>query len=117
MQTSYFAKYKEDNAVSISLSTPKWFTGKSYKKLAPSWNLLNGYKEGRITEKDYKVIYTREVLDRLNAQQVYNELVELAGEDAVLLCWEKSSDFCHRHLVADWLHSELGIDVNEYVKE
>jgi hypothetical protein len=45
MQTSYFAKYKGINAVSIALSTPKWYQNcRKYKKLAPSWELLRKYK-------------------------------------------------------------------------
>ena len=29
-----------------------------------------------------------------------------------LICYEKPSEFCHRHLVADWL-KEYGIEVEE----
>ena len=108
MQTSYFAKYKGINAVSIALSKPKWYQCREYKKLAPSWNLLNKYKQDG-DKQFYTEQYQKEVLDKLDPQQVYEEL----GEDAVLLCWEKSGDFCHRHIVADWLEKRLGIEVNE----
>ena len=57
--------------------------------------------------------YSKEELDKLDPKQVYEEL----GENAVLLCWEKSSDFCHRHLVSEWLSEKLGIEVKEYIKE
>jgi len=113
MKTSYFAKYKGENAISISLSTPSWFKGTAYKKLAPSWNLLNGYKNGDISKDQYISIYTATVLDKLDAKEVYDEL----GENAVLMCWEKSSDFCHRHIVATWFFDKLGIEVEEYIKE
>lgn len=110
IQTSYFAKYKGENAVSISRSTPKWYPNKirEYKKLAPSWDLLNKYKQDK-DEEYYIEHYYKEVLNKLNPQQVYDEL----GENAVLLCWEKSSDFCHRHLVSEWLEKRLGIEVDE----
>ena len=26
------------------------------------------------------------------------------GKDIALICYEKPSDFCHRHLVAEWLN-------------
>lgn len=29
-----------------------------------------------------------------------------------LVCYEKSGDFCHRHIVADWLN-QAGYDVKE----
>ena len=34
--------------------------------------------------------------------------------DIILLCYEKSGDFCHRHIVADWIESELKKRVEEY---
>jgi len=109
MQTSYFAKYKGLNAVSIALSKPKWYQCGEYKQLAPTWNLLNKYKLDR-DEEYYIKHYYEDVLSKLDPKQVYEEL----GEDAVLLCWEKSLDFCHRHIVSEWLHKELGIEVKEY---
>lgn len=109
MQTSYYSKYKGLNAVSISLSTPQWYQKcRQYNKLAPSWELLNKYKKDK-DEVYYTEHYYKDVLDKLDPKQVYEEL----GEDAVLLCWEKSG-FCHRFLVARWLEIELGIEITEY---
>jgi hypothetical protein len=112
MQTSYFAKYKGVNGISISLSSPYWFKGKRYRRLAPPWELLKKYKiDG---DKEYYIkTYTEQVLSRLDAKQTYNDL----GSNAVLLCWEKPEDFCHRHLVAKWFKNELGIEVPEYRDE
>ena len=59
--------------------------------------------------------FNKEVLDCLSAKQVYDDLERLSnGRDCVLLCYEKSSDFCHRHLVADWLSKQLNISVEEF---
>ena len=113
IQTSYYAKYKGENAVSIALSKPQWYTNcREYKKLAPSWDLLNKYKQDK-DEMYYIEHYYKEILDKLDPKQVYEDL----GENAVLLCWEKSSDFCHRHIVSSWLEEKLGIEIKEYVKE
>jgi hypothetical protein len=30
------------------------------------------------------------------------------------LCYEKPQDFCHRHLVSDWMRS-VGINIEEFV--
>jgi len=92
------------NAVAISQGVPKWYKGKVYKKLAPSWALVKVEDE-----KEYVRRYKYEVLDRLDPAQVLKEL----GEDAVLLCWEKPGEFCHRRIVAEWLEGELGIEVPE----
>ena len=35
------------------------------------------------------------------------------GDNAVMLCYEKPGDFCHRHLIADWITKNTGITVEE----
>lgn len=111
MQTSYYAKYKGENAVSIAGKCPSWYKGREYKKLAPRYWFFAKYKQDGDKEF-YTEQYQKEVLNKLDPKQVYEEL----GEDAVLLCWEKSGEFCHRRLVAEWLEHELGIKVEEFVK-
>ncbi len=37
----------------------------------------------------------------------------MLGEDAIILCWEKSGKFCHRYLVARWIEKYLNIDIKE----
>jgi uncharacterized protein (DUF488 family) len=108
VNTSYFSKYRGDMGVSISRMAPYGFKGRYFTALAPSWDLLNKYKQDGDVES-YTKIYTEEVLDSLDPELVYKSL----GEDAVLLCWEAPSKFCHRHLVAKWLEGKLGIEILE----
>jgi uncharacterized protein (DUF488 family) len=43
------------------------------------------------------------------------DLQKLAGDKIpCLLCYEKPGDFCHRHIVAEWLHNNLGVHVEEF---
>lgn len=109
MQTSNYSKNGlHKNAISIAGKAPDWFTGKEYKKLAPKYWFFKKYKEdGDIMF--YVEQYYNEVLSKLNAKEVYDEL----GEDAILLCYEAEDDFCHRHVVSSWLECELGIKINE----
>ena len=101
--TSYYAKSgKDQDAVAISQGVPKWFKGRVYKKLAPSWKMI------KLPDKQYREEYAN-LLSKLNAEEVYNEL----GSNAILLCYEKPGEFCHRRLVADWIQNELGIYVPE----
>jgi hypothetical protein len=112
MKTSYFAKYKGKDAVSIALSTPSWYPQcRRYPVLMPTWEMLNKYK--RDGDKEAYTLAYMEILSKLDPKKVYEDL----GEDAVLLCWEKSSDFCHRHIVASWLEAKLGIKIYEYGEE
>lgn len=114
MNTSYFArskKLKDKRLVSISLSTPKWFEGEIYKDLAPNWDTIDAWKKSEQTEEDwanYERDYYRSKLRKLDAKKVYSDL-----EDAVLLCYEKAEDHCHRHTVAAWLEKELGVKITE----
>jgi len=110
MKTSYFSSklWHGKNAVAISQGIPEWYKGRVYKALAPSWNLV------RIKDAEgYTRRYRNEVLNRLDPKKVYKDL----GDDAILLCWEKPGEFCHRRLVAEWLEETLGIKVLELGNE
>lgn len=82
---------------------------RQYKPLAPDWNTMVGpYKNGSITKEEYTKRYEQQ-LSNLNADDVAKEL----GEDATLLCYEPSNEFCHRHIVAEWL-THYGHTTTEY---
>jgi len=110
MKTSYFAKIRNlygANLVSIALKTPPGFKGTVYTKLAPTYDLLIKWKNGNMTEEEYIKEY-KLILNKLDPHKVYRQL----GEDAILLCYEKSGDFCHRHIVAKWFNN-AGYNVEE----
>ena len=100
--TSYFANIKnlpkKLKPISISRFSPDWYTGEEDKSLAPSKDLLLGYKAGKFTKDDYIKIYN-EQLSNLNPFDIHQK-----HQDHVFLCYEKSVDFCHRHLLSDWLN-------------
>ena len=110
LKTSYFnsIEWDKEDAVSIAGKSPPWFTGAEYKKLAPKFWFFEKYK--RDGDKDFYIEqYYKEVLDKLDPEMVYNDL----GQNSVLLCWENPGEFCHRHLVAEWLTKFLGVEVKE----
>jgi len=108
MNTSYYSKYKGEHGISIAGKCPVWYRGREYKKLAPKYWFFIKYKDDG-DKKYYTEQYYNEVLNKLNAKEIYEEL----GKDSVLLCWEKSGEFCHRRLVAEWLEKELNIKIDE----
>lgn len=107
MNTSYFAKYRRVTGVNIAMKPPQGFAGPSYPALFPKWSFLKKYKEDG-NEADYAREYHAQVLGKLDPQKVYDDL-----KDATLLCWERSGEFCHRRLAAEWLEKALGITVPE----
>lgn len=93
-------------AVAISRGTPRGWPGKVYKPLAPSWNLV------KIADPpEFIRLYRAQVLDKLDPRQV---LLDLGGDDFIMLCWEAPGEFCHRLVVAAWLQKELGVTVEEF---
>jgi uncharacterized protein YeaO (DUF488 family) len=97
--------------VSIARQAPAGYTGLEYKTLAPTWDILSEYKQTK-DERTYIQQYNYQLF-LLSADHVVKELKELAQSDQIiLLCYEKPDDFCHRHLVAQWL-TEHGYDTQE----
>lgn len=112
--TSYFAKLKElenHNIIPISIcgKAPDWYKGLQYKKLAPKYGFFMEWKRNHDNEY-YIEHFQKEVLDGLDATEVILDFSRMAygfnaGEnDIALICYEKPSDFCHRHLLAEWLN-------------
>ena len=124
--TSYFAKLKSlpDNIIPISIcaKVPSWYEGLQYKKLAPKYDFFMKWKENH--DNDYYIkCFNEQVLNELNVLTVIKDLIDLIPQDLIsehglnkticLVCYEKPSDFCHRHLVADWLNKN-GFKCQEY---
>ena len=113
--TSYFAskKYNKEQGISVSRYNKFW-QGESYPDLYPSLNLLAWWKslapdaqQSETCQQEYFRYYKQETLDKLNPHVVAKDLA-----NKVLLCYEKSVDFCHRHIVAAWLR-HYGYEVEE----
>lgn len=121
--TSYFAKLRflPENIVPVSIcgKAPDWYTGAEYKKLAPKYDFFMEWKNNH--DNDYYIkCFQEQVLNKLNATDVILDLSRLCegfnvGEDNIaLICYEKPTDFCHRHLVADWLNRN-GVRCEEWM--
>ncbi len=109
-------RYKDMVPVSIALYSPKGFNGCRISKLAPTEDILNEYRRGR-DEELYTKRYKEEILAKINCANAIANLTEYVesrfpNKDVVFLCYEKKGDFCHRHLVADWL-KENGYECTE----
>lgn len=133
--TTYFAQLRNlpKNVIPISIcgKAPEWYSGIQYKKLAPKWAFFQEWKRNH--DNDYYIRHFKaEVLDQLSASQVVTELQDCLPYDIkvqmaapiysstdwhiALVCYEKPTDFCHRHLVSKWLR-ENGFECHEWIKE
>jgi len=112
--TSYYGNVKKLRAagvVPISISRyPAKFANVTIelKSLAPTSDML------KMEEDEYKIKFAA-ILNRLDPNSILNAIELLSnGKDCALLCYEKPSDFCHRHLVADWLNLNAGTEIKEF---
>jgi uncharacterized protein YeaO (DUF488 family) len=117
--TSYFGKLNTIptgaiTPIAICGKSPEWYKGLEYKILAPKYKFFQEWKQNQ--DNDFYIEhFDNEVLAPLSAAAVYEDLEKLSnGNDCVLLCYEKTGDFCHRHLVAKWLETNLNIKVVEW---
>lgn len=145
--TSYYGKIKAFDPekyalISISGKPPVYWTGEKYRKLAPSWSIWNDWHNSREAAKKappeqrdelrrtadelYTARFKKEILGKLNPMDVLNDIKLLSnGKIPVLMCYEESFEFCHRHLVAKWLNdyskamreNNAGYDDNLLVRE
>lgn len=103
--------YRDNNIVPISVSrgVPTWATvGFDMKEVAPRWNML------KMPDKLYTAEYNK-LLDRVDLVKFVKDLeISGKGKDVVLLCWESSNDFCHRHLLAERLNKEFDLEIKEF---
>lgn len=73
--------------------------------LAPSPEILEGYKKKRISWEQYETEY-RALIERRNVHQAIDR--RAFDVPAVLLCSEPTADRCHRRLAAEYLAGKWG---------
>jgi uncharacterized protein YeaO (DUF488 family) len=116
--TSYFgaiSKLSDNDIVPISIAryANRYVKTQSYSALAPSKELLSAIKSGEITAATYSVEFKKQLAE-LNPNEVISKLDALAGNQSyALLCYCKPGEFCHRHLVSEWL-GNAGIKIKEF---
>ena len=114
--TGNYDECKRGNLISISGDRGKsiGFVGKAIPQLAPKrgfWNIWHsnmGKISSEANARYYIQEYYRQVLSKVNIEEL------LRGEkDPILLCYEKGQDFCHRHILAEYIEMLYGIKVRD----
>jgi len=68
-------------------------------ELAPTKELLNGYKNKEVDWQEYENVYNKILLDR----DILNTISIIELKNSVLLCSEPTAEQCHRRLAAEYL--------------
>lgn len=122
--TSYYAKIKQleehgfNDFIAVSGYIPDFYkkkmeTDNRYRRiieLSPKKEWFFDWKKGKFDNNKYIELYYETVLNKLD----FNEIIKQLKDNSVLLCYEKSGDFCHRYLIADWLNKN-GINCKEFL--
>ena len=102
------------------LDTNMYYTW--YKELAPSEKLLFQYNKALTKTPSLKNWFTEKYLKELDLlresnklQNYIDQLQELVKyNDVFLLCYERSSEFCHRHILSWYLNEYYKLGIREY---
>lgn len=110
LYTSNYARNgNHPKALSISAIKPEYYPNVGwFPLLAPSKELLYALLDDRISLDQYEIEFLS-YLETLNPVDVVAKL----EENSILLCYEKPTDKCHRHLVRDWLNASGVAEVSE----
>lgn len=116
IKTGYFAqaeKYEQQGYITVSVAsvTPVWYKGHVQSILAPPKHLVFDLKNKLISEE----IFTERYLSYLKSLKLDNVfrsweylIKEYNAKGIVLICYEASSSFCHRHILAKYLN--MGVE-------
>ncbi len=74
--------------------------------LAPTKQILDDYKKGRISWQQYEVEYNA-LLKKRDIKSYFPTLADLKKEKICLLCSEHTAQNCHRRLLAEYLRDNL----------
>jgi hypothetical protein len=70
------------------------------KAFAPTWKMVMGSKQDRITDEEYAHQYTDLMRQSYKSNsQCWNEVLNL--DEVILACYCKADSFCHRYLLKD----------------
>ena len=114
--TGNYDECKVGNLISISGDRGRsvGFVGKAIPQLAPKRSFWNIWHEniGKISEIDntkyYIIEYYRQVLSKVNIEELLKN-----EKNPILLCYEKGEDFCHRHVLAEFIQQKYGVQVRD----
>jgi hypothetical protein len=110
--SNYARKGGHPNSIAISAGPPKYYTGATLTALAPSWDLLNAYKDGYINKDEYK----RQYINKIEVYDIdWYKWLDKLPDPTFLLCFEAPGDFCHRHIFAEWVDQKCGWIIPEWL--
>lgn len=115
--TSYFANVKNLAKegivpIGIALYKPRFYSGLNCTVVSPTKDMLHGMSDEEYTKRYYAILEKADLRSFLEYIKTMG-----GGKDVALCCYEKPGDFCHRHLLAEYITRKTGIEVTEFEKK
>ena len=113
--TSYFGNSKKLHEsgvkiICVAIGRPRFLSVPQMLNVCPTRYMVSG----PCSREEYLRLYDQ-ILAKQDAHQVVKQIEMLSGgSDVALCCYEKPSDFCHRHILAKWITDNTGIEVKEF---
>lgn len=119
LYTSYYSnpllQKNRDNYILLQISnSAPYSVDAKLGCVIPDWReIVRLYKRGKIDIPEYTQRYRVQLNKNFEAIKEILTGADKLEKDVVLLCYESAGDFCHRHILADWITENLGIQVKE----
>lgn len=81
--------------------------------LAPTWELVEKYKSGQISEEQFTHVYLDLIIFRWDVL-LPSKINNLMKQNVILVCYCPPGQFCHRRLAAEFLVSKGGEYIGEF---
>jgi len=93
-------KYEGPDRLDITVANATDYYGKMF---APDWDLVNGYKNGSVSEESYSHYFRNMMNERYRYNSAYMTQYAQRDETVTLVCFCPAGAFCHRVIVAEGL--------------
>lgn len=124
--TSYFANIKKIDGICYAVSglVPSFYNDlmvsnsniyKRYIDFAPKKYWWQQWKIGKLNNDQFVKLYQETVLNQIDINNVLKQFNQ-HNKDIFLLCYQKPNDFCHRHLICQWLNKN-NIECKQFQEE
>lgn len=112
--SNYARKGSDPKALAISAWPPPWYEGKGLNILAPTRKMVMAVITCEWNLEKYEVEYIKLLEERIpDPHQLLNDI----PDGTFLLCYEKPTVACHRHMMTDWVFEKTGFQIEEWKNE
>jgi hypothetical protein len=110
----YTAQYRYSGQDRIDITVKgNHVVGKLY---APTWDMVMGLKNGKISEAEYTSTYYKMLCDRWDNKDYRETTLRLVDmvtgsqpRDLTFVCFCPTGNFCHRYLLVKWFQHNWNI--------